>query len=224
MHVLYLHGFASGPLTTKGARLRERLAGRCASYSIPDLEQGDFTGLTVDLLLARAAAAIAALPADGRGVLLVGSSLGGYLAALLAARGLAPRLRALVLIAPAFGFTTTMAARLGPQALALWERHGALPFWHHGQERELPLGWAFHQSCLALPELPGEAGVPAAVIHGRQDATVDHRFSLRYAQERTQVELHLLEGDHRLTEPRHEALIAWCAEDLLTRSASGTAG
>ncbi|MCK6490502.1 MAG: alpha/beta fold hydrolase [Planctomycetes bacterium] len=222
MHVVYLHGFASGARTEKGNRLRQRLAGRCASYTIPDLEGGDFAGLTFDRLADRAAAAVAALPDDGRGALLVGSSLGGYLAALLAAQGRVPRARALVLIAPAFGFTTTMAARLGPHALAAWQRQGALPFWHHGEERELPLGWAFHQSCAALPELPGEPGIPAAVVHGRQDGTVDHRFSVRWAQERAGAELHLVEGDHRLTEPRHEALIAWCAEDLIARAtASG---
>lgn len=217
MHVLYLHGFASGPLSEKGNRLRARLAGACASYAIPDLEGGDFAGLTMDLLLARAQAAVAALPDDGRGLLLVGSSLGGYLAAHLAAAGRVPRARALVLIAPAFGFTTTMAARLGPEVIAAWEHTGSFPFWHHGSQGERPLGWAFHQSCAGLPELPGEAGVPVAVLHGRGDDTADHRFSLRYAQERRDVELHLLDGDHRLTAPRHEELIAWCARDLLAR-------
>lgn len=219
MHVLYLHGFASGPRSEKGQRLGARLAGACASYAIPDLEAGDFAGLTMDALLARAEAAAAALPDDGRGLLVVGSSLGGYSAALLAARRRLAHLRALLLIAPAFGFTATMAARLGPAALAAWERDGALPFWHHAAEAERPLGWAFHQSCLGLPELPAAAGVPVAVLHGRDDEVVDHRFSLRYAAERPAVELHLLDGDHRLGAPRHEALIAWCARDLLARTA-----
>lgn len=216
-HVLYLHGFASGPLTEKGNRLRQRLAGACTSYGIPDLEAGDFTGLTYDRLAARAVAAAEALPDDGAGLLLVGSSLGGYLAAHLAAAGRVPRVRALLLIAPAFGFTTTMAARLGAAALAAWERQGTLPFWHHGAECELPLGWGFRQSCAGLAELPAQAPVPAVVVHGRGDDTVDHRFSLRYAQERADVELHLVDGDHRLGAPRHEDLIAWCARDLLGR-------
>ena len=100
-HGVYLHGFASGPGTAKGVALGRRLAGCLASYTIPDLEGGDFRGLTMDGILDRAEAALAALPADGGRVLLIGSSLGGYTAAHLAATGRARRATALLLIAPA---------------------------------------------------------------------------------------------------------------------------
>jgi pimeloyl-ACP methyl ester carboxylesterase len=219
MHVLYLHGFGSGPLTEKGNRVGARLAGRCTSYAIPDLEGGDFPGLTMDLILARAVAAAAALPDDGRGVLLIGSSLGGYTAALLAARRSIPALRGLVLIAPAFGFVSSFRARLGPQAVAAWRATGCHPFFHYGAQAEVPLGVGFLTSSEGLPDQPDQAEVPVAIIHGRQDETVDHRGSIAYATSRSRVELHLVEGDHRLTEPRHEDLIVWSALDLLGRTA-----
>lgn len=217
IHARYLHGFGSGPKTAKGLALGARLAPRLASYGIPDLEGGDFTGLTMDGILDRAEAALHALPDDGRPCLLLGSSLGGYTAALLAAQGRAHRVAGLVLIAPAFGFTTRWAERLGSAGVERWRREGALPFYHHAHERELPLGVGFLDSCQTLPDFPGPPTIPVTIVHGRQDETVDHRASVHYAASHPGVELHLVHGDHRLTDDRHEDLIGWAAEDLLRR-------
>jgi alpha-beta hydrolase superfamily lysophospholipase len=216
IHVRYLHGFGSGPGTSKGAALGKRLAGEVASYAIPDLEDGDFPSLTMTAMQARARASVAGLSAGDR-VILVGSSLGGYSAALIAAAGLS-NLAGAVLIAPAFRFPSLWEQRLGAAGIAQWRRTGALPVFHHGAQRELPLGSAFLDSCIGLPDLPGQAQVPIAIVHGRQDATVDHRGSVDYATGRERVELHLVEGDHRLTEPRHEDLIVWCVRDLIARA------
>ncbi len=227
MHVLYLHGFASSPQTAKGLALGQRLAGAVTSYGIPDLEGGDFRSLTMDGILVRAEAALQALPADGQPVLLIGSSLGGYAAALLAAQERAARVAALLLIAPAFGFTTRWTERLGGDGIAAWRRDGERMFFHHAAKQDLPLGVGFYDSCLALPELPAQAWIslgdqrrhlPVTIVHGRQDETVDHRASVQYALQRTGVDLHLVTGDHRLTDQRHETLIAWCALDLLART------
>jgi surfactin synthase thioesterase subunit len=65
--------------------------------------------------------------------------------------------------------------------------------------------------------MPGDPGVPAVAVHGREDETVDHRGSLAWAAAHPAVELHLVRGDHRLTEPRHTDLIALLARDLLAR-------
>ena len=219
MHCLYLHGFGSGPKTAKGVALGQRLAGHVTSYDIPDLEGSSFTELTMDGIFARVEAALRALPEDGQPVLVIGSSLGGYVGAHMAANGRLPRVAGLLLIAPAFGFTAHWAERLGAAGVERWRSQGSLPFYHFAAERELPLGVGFYESCLPLPELPGQARQRITIVHGLHDETVDHRRSARYAAERTQVELHLVAGDHRLTEPRHEDLIAWCAQDLLTRLA-----
>jgi pimeloyl-ACP methyl ester carboxylesterase len=216
-HVLYLHGFGSGPRSAKGAALGTRLRGAVASFAIPDLEAGDFFRLTMDAIVERAAAAADALPDDGRPLLVIGSSLGGYSAALMASRRRLPRLAGLLLIAPAFHFPDRWRERLGEAGVARWKAEGSWPFYHHGAERELPLGAAFLASCEALPGIPGAAGVPVAIVHGRQDETVDWRGSLAYAEADPRVELHLVTGDHRLTEPRHEELIAAVAADLIAR-------
>ena len=213
-HVRYLHGFASGPQSEKGALLGRRLAADCASYAVCDLEGGDFAGLTMERMRERA---IACCPRDGR-IVLLGSSLGGWLAAWLAAGRDLANLAGILLISPAFGFTTRWAERLGESGVAAWRRDGSRPFFHHGEQRELPLGLGFLQSCERLPETPGDPGVPCVIVHGRGDETVDHRRSLAFAAAHPAVELHLVQGDHRLTEPRHADLIALAARDLLARA------
>jgi pimeloyl-ACP methyl ester carboxylesterase len=219
-HALYLHGFASSPATAKGLGLGVRLRDDLSSYAIPQLEGDSFREMTMDTILTRAAAAIAALPADGRPLLLIGSSLGGYVAATLAARCAATggqRPAALLLIAPAFGFTTTWQELLGQAGIDEWRARGERMFYHHAREADLPLGYGFLASCLDLPEMPGEAGVPIAIVHGLQDETVPSHRSSAYARSHGRTELHLVEGDHRLTEQRHEELLVWCARDLIAR-------
>ena len=214
LHVRYLHGFGSGPRSEKGTELGRRLGGACASFAIPDLEGGDFTGLTMERMRA---AAVASCPADG-GVMLIGSSLGGYLAADIAANRAGPNLASILLIAPAFGFTTRWGERLGADGLAAWRRDGQRLFFHYGAQRELPLGLAFLASCERLPEVPGDPRVPCAIVHGRGDETVDHRRSLAFAAAHPAVDLHLVQGDHRLNDPRHLALITLAARELLARA------
>ncbi len=217
MHAIYFHGFASGPKTAKGTALGQQLASQLTSYSIPAIEGEDFTTLTMDRIMDRASAAVAALPDDGEPLLVIGSSLGAYTAATLAAQGRIPRAYALLLIAPAFGFGERWAEKLGSAAVAEWRRTGQRKFFHHGSEKELPLGVGFLESAERLPGYPLAPEIPVVIVHGRRDETVDWRESRRYADQDANIELHLVDGDHRLTEPRHEDLIAWCARDLLKR-------
>jgi uncharacterized protein len=217
MHAIYFHGFGSGPKTAKGIALGKRLSARLTSYQIPALEGGDFYSLTMERILDNAAASVASLPDDDQPVLIIGSSLGGYTAALLAAQNRIPRASALLLIAPAFGFSQRWAEKLGPAAVTEWERTGKRNFYHFASESEQPLGVNFLRSVQQLPGYPIAPEIPVVIVHGRRDETVDWRESRRYADQDANIELHLVDGDHRLTEPRHEALIGWCAEDLLAR-------
>ena len=78
--MVYLHGFASGPGSTKARFFHARFAELGVALDVPDLAP-DFTHTTMSGQLA----AVDGILARGPAVLL-GSSLGGYLAALAAAR------------------------------------------------------------------------------------------------------------------------------------------
>ncbi len=220
MHAIYLHGFGSGPQTAKGTALGRRLAGAARTYAIPDLEGGDFFSLTMERIFDRAVAAVAGAPGGDEPVLVIGSSLGGYTAAMLAAERRLPRAVALLLIAPAFGFGKRWGERLGADAVAAWRQTGSRPFFHHASGKEQPLGAGFLTSCERLPAFPTPPAIPVTIIHGRGDDTVDWRMSRNYVDQSEQngvIEFHLIDGDHRLMEPRHEELISWCAKDLIVR-------
>src|SRR5258708_6312867 len=81
MRHLWLHGFASGPTSSKGRFVGERLRERGIELVIPDLNEPAFFDLTVTRMLER----VDALAGADR-VALFGSSLGGFTAATWAAR------------------------------------------------------------------------------------------------------------------------------------------
>src|SRR5690242_18341270 len=105
--ILYLHGFASGPRSSKARYFHERLTKAGARVEVPDLAAGDFERLTITGQLG-----VIARLAAGEPVSLIGSSLGGYLAALYAARH--PEVRRVVLLAPGFAFARRWPEWLGP--------------------------------------------------------------------------------------------------------------
>src|ERR671930_2148805 len=83
--ILYLHGFASGPSSAKGCALAERFAAIGVPFERADLTPGEdgFERSTPLTMLAEAEGLASRL----RPRAVIGSSLGGYLAALMASRG-----------------------------------------------------------------------------------------------------------------------------------------
>ena len=190
--LVYLHGFASGPASTKAQLVRARLAALGHDLLIPDLAP-DFTHQTVTSQLAIAEALLGPAPA-----IVMGSSLGGYLAALIAARH-PERVRALVLLAPAFGFVSRWEAQLGPEVMAHWRRHGVMPVMHYGREREELLSVDLLTDARRYPDEP-DPPTPALVIAGRFDDAVPLASVEAFAARRPQRELVVYDAGHQLTE------------------------
>src|SRR5258706_10282776 len=126
--IIYLHGFASSPSSSKACFFQERFAQLGIGLEIPDLSEGNFEGLTITGQLNVIERAAAAEP-----VCLMGSSMGGYLAALYAARN--PEVEKLVLLAPAFSFPTRWPEELCQQKMEECRRTGRLPVFHYGDGR-----------------------------------------------------------------------------------------
>ncbi len=117
---VYLHGFASGPSSSKALFFRERLAETGRELLIPELDGGDFENLTISGQLS-----IVEDTVRGRDVVLIGSSMGGYLAGLYAATH--ANVSRMLLLAPAFGFTERWPSSLGETQAAEWKATGRLP-------------------------------------------------------------------------------------------------
>jgi uncharacterized protein len=149
--ILYLHGFASGPSSSKAHFLRSRLEAAGARVVVPDLAAGDFEHLTITGQLAIIEAH--ARPAGrAQPIALAGSSLGGYLAALYAVRH--PEVERLVLLAPAFGFARRWPQRLGAAAMEQWKRAGSMEVFHYAENRPLPISYGLIEDAAAYEDDP----------------------------------------------------------------------
>jgi hypothetical protein len=205
MTVAYLHGFASGPGSTKARFFAARLADAGTTVHVPDLAP-DFTNMTVTSMLAIVDALLDATP-----TILMGSSLGGYLAALAAARR-PDRVPKLVLFAPAFDFGARWEASVGTEAMARWRARGTAPVFHYALGREVPLGIGLLDDTRHWPAAPDPV-CPTLVFHGHRDdavpITAARAFVARRPTERTLVEY---DAGHELTEvlePMWSRVHAW---------------
>jgi pimeloyl-ACP methyl ester carboxylesterase len=199
--VIFLHGFASSPGAFKATRFAEALCRRGVALEVPALDEGDFRELTLTRQLALLER-LTANAAEGS-LLLVGSSMGAYVAALFAARS--RRVAALVLMAPAFDFAQRWAALLGPDALARWERDGSMETMHHATGQLERIGWALMADARTHDAFPA-VQVPTLVLHGQRDEVVPPASSARFAAERPNVERVLLDADHGMAEAIDEIL------------------
>ena len=202
---LYLHGFASGPASTKATFFAARLRALGETVEVPDLAP-DFTHLTIASMLGIVEPLLPSEP----GVLL-GSSLGGYLATLVAARH-ADRVRALVLFAPAFGFVQRWEARIGPAAVAAWRTRGVAPVFHYGRGGDEPLAFYILDDGRRWPEEP-DPPTPTLVFAGRFDEAVPLDAVTAFARKRPERrELVVMDSGHELTdvlEPMWERTLAF---------------
>jgi pimeloyl-ACP methyl ester carboxylesterase len=190
--VIYLHGFASGPSSRKAVFFRQYLEARGARVDVPDLAEGDFEHLTITGQLA-----VIGRSAPGEPVSLIGSSMGGYLAALYAARH--PQVRKLVLLAPAFGFARRWPERLGPARMAAWRRSGTMEVYHYSEGRMRTLSPALLDDGAQYEDFPDFAQ-PTLIFHGSKDDVVPAVWSGEFAASHPNVRVEILDSGHELTD------------------------
>lgn len=192
MRVLYLHGFASSPSSRKAQVFAERLRQAGAECLVPALDGGDFASLTITGQLALIEAAAEAGP-----VTLIGSSMGGYLAALYAAAH--SSVEKIVLLAPAFGFARRWPLRLGPEVVAKWRAEGSMEVFHYAAGEPRRVGIELLDDGVRYPDFPAVTQ-PTLIFHGRNDDVVPYTFSQEFQSLRPQAELHLFDSGHELTD------------------------
>ncbi|HJZ74983.1 MAG TPA: YqiA/YcfP family alpha/beta fold hydrolase [Vicinamibacterales bacterium] len=192
--VLYLHGFASSPGSTKVGYFTERFRERGIDVHAPDFNQPEFRTLTLTRMLDQLSAALTTTPGAAT---LIGSSLGGTLAILAAANN-PTRVERLVLMAPAVMFAKPGHHLLPPERVDEWRRRGALPFFHYAYNEERDLNVEFYEDSLQHDAFGAAFSQPTLIFQGMRDASVDYRTVEAFAQGRSNVTLSLLDDDHQL--------------------------
>jgi pimeloyl-ACP methyl ester carboxylesterase len=190
--IVYLHGFASSPGSGKARFLSRYLRDGGATVEVPDLAENDFPHLTITRQLAVIDRAVGSRTAS-----LIGSSMGGYLAALYAASH--PEIDRLVLLAPAFGFAHRWPERLGAEKIADWRRTGWMDVYHYGQGSNVPLSVDLLNDGARYSDFP-DFPQPALIFHGAHDDVVPAAFSTEFAAAHPNARLEILNSGHELTD------------------------
>ena len=205
MHVFYLHGFASSARSSKARFFGERLASLGVPLYLPDFNEPDFFTLTVTRMLDQVDAAIAALPAGP--VMLIGSSLGAFVAWHAAARRAAREddardgshpVEKLVLLAPALDFGKNRMKELGEDGLAKWKSTNRLEFFHYGYGEPRDVHYELYEDARRYDSTRVTVDVPTLAFHGRRDALVDPVMVEHFCAARPSMTLHMLDDEHQL--------------------------
>lgn len=133
-----------------------------------DLNVPSFEKLSFDDMVRVASGAANKIRAE----LLIGSSLGALVALELARKGIGVPL---LLVAPALGFGARWVEKLPPG--------DPIPFFHHGQGREIPIHRAFFEDMAsrtleAVPPAP-----PVSIVMGEKDESVPYEGVRRVWEE-----------------------------------------
>lgn len=196
LHALYLHGYASGPESSKGRAFETHFGERGLRVTRLNLRVPSFEHLRLSAMIAHVREAIGG--PDDRAVV-IGSSLGGICAARVAEAD--SRVAAAILLAPAFRLAEQWEARMDPTAFAEWKRTGWTDQEDYAEQRMRRVDFAFLQDA-AQVESTGDGWpnvrAPTIIFHGRNDEVVDINLSRHFAKIRSHVRLVELDDGHDL--------------------------
>jgi hypothetical protein len=199
-NIIYLHGFASSPASTKAQDFAQRFAQLGITLRIPDLNVPDFEHLTLTAMLRRVAEEVRACPSGP--VYLMGSSMGGLTALHFVDvfRGTeGARVSRMLLMAPAFDFIDNRK-RQDADLLEQWHTHGEMAFYNYAHQREMQVHYGLIDDLATYDSFSVPLDIPVLIFHGRHDASVDFDQSVRFADGRPNVDLRLVDSDHQLVD------------------------
>ncbi len=198
--LVYLHGFTSAPGGNKGTFARRFAEERGLPFHAPDLNLPSFETLTLTAQVETVEELLRELPEPP---VIVGSSLGGFIATAVAQRGAA--IRSMILLAPAIHFARR---RKTSPTWAPYRELGEMEVFHYGVGKPLRLGPEL------LRDLPHwmdddqwRIAAPTAILHGRFDEAVPLAESEAYAARNPGARLQVLEDDHGLLKPESLACL-----------------
>ncbi|MDH4186654.1 MAG: lysophospholipase [Nitrospira sp.] len=169
---------------------------------------GRFTDYTLSDWIADAQTVLS-LITDGPPVTIVGNSLGGWIAWLMAQEF--QTVERLVLIAPAFNMMGVRAQSIEPERQHAWHTAGWMPWDDEPAHRDFPIAWKWVEESEALwtTSFDRLRPVSTVILHGQHDTVIFPQGSSRFVEQVRSlapsfpIELYLEPGDHRLSGPEH---------------------
>lgn len=187
---IYLHGFASGPDSNKAKAFKKRFDELGISIHVPDLQQGDFENLTLTGQIELVQGIIDKKKDKSFG--LIGSSMGGYLASLIAQTR--ESVQALFLMAPGFNFLNRWRKKLDISK----STDELIPVFHYRYNKEVRLNTYLFRDAETWESLPLDRKIPTFIVHGLHDETIDIEESRNFVREKSFCLLKELDSDHGL--------------------------
>lgn len=145
----------------------------------------------------------------GPSLTIIGNSLGGWLAWLVAQEQ--QSVEELILIAPAFNMMGVRAAEIPAERRARWQAAGSMPWDDEPLHREAPIPWHWVEDSEILWQrrLSRPRRIKTTILHGLQDTVICPEGSWAFVRQilshdpEFPIELLLKTGDHRLSSPEH---------------------
>jgi len=214
--VVYLHGFASSPDSSKARRFERELAALGIGFACPNFNEPAFETLTTTRMLDQTAAAIGA--AGPGPVALIGSSLGAFVAVHAAVRermkpAVDRTVDRLILLAPAFDFGGNRLRQFGEHGIEAWRRAGKIRMFHYGSNEERDINFSLYEDAARYDAFAVEIDLPVLIVQGTRDASVDPAMVARWAAGRPNADLRLVDDEHQLTASIDD-IWRWSAEFL----------
>jgi pimeloyl-ACP methyl ester carboxylesterase len=219
--IVFLGGYGSDMTGTKATALEDAAKARGRAFLRLDYRghgqsEGKFTDGTIGTWFADALAVFDAVTEGPQ--IVVGSSMGGWMALLLA-RARPDKVKALVGIAAAPDFTTRlMSEELSPEQRETLLRDGILyrPS-EYGDPMPITLKLVQDGANHLLLDRPIAFAGPVRLLHGQADPDVPWQYSLKVAERIAGGDVRTIlikDGDHRLSRPQDLALLIQTIDEL----------
>lgn len=197
---LYLHGFLSSASSAKASYFREKYGELGVKLEIIDLNEPDFFSLTLSRQIQKVSQIVLSSCQD---YVIIGSSFGGLTASWVGKKH-PERVKAIVLLAPAFNFAENLRRIMTEEKMKKWEREGSYYFYHYGYKKELPLSYNFWEDLISYDESQLENDIPTLIFHGTKDEIIPLSCSRDYLNKNPRAILRELNSDHSLEDSLDE--------------------
>lgn len=195
---LYLHGFASSPKSTKALYFQQRYQEIHTPLTIMDFNQPDFTNLSLSRQIDQVTNIILEKSSTHKPqYILIGSSFGGLTASWVATQN-PDKIKALILLAPAFNFATHLRNMVTEDTLLQWQTEGYFSVYHYGDNQQNSLNYQFWTDLLSYDESLISHSIPTLIFHGVNDETIPLQSTHNYVQSNPNAILKELDSDHSL--------------------------